>query len=218
MASRARIESYIGAGGSPPTPEVPGSSLYAHIASDRQAGRHFSAWMWVALNGSQINRGSLDVHDQRKGHECYWEATGVAVELRELIPANGGDVEMRSLHSQGAVGATSALSSVLALWDRWSAAERSNWAAAFAPAKQPAAVWCDDDNLPVWRPVGDRNSIEEARRASCRFEVPRAGIWSWSLVVTHVSDQGDFAMTTLESDVSWFKPIVDLGSDRVTLW
>lgn len=38
------------------------------------------------------------------------------------------------------------------------------------------------------------------------------------LVVEHVSDQGDTATTTLHSDVSWFRPIVDLNSDRVTLW
>ncbi len=217
LASRVRVESYIGAGGSPPTPEVPGSDLFAHIASDRQAGQHFPAWMWVALDGGLLLRGTLDVNDQRQGHECHWEATGVGVRLRELIPSGGGDTVLRSLHSQGTVGATSAISSVLALWDRWDAGEQADWAAAFAPAKQPAVVWCDDDNLPVWRPVGDRTATEETRRASCRFEAERAGIWSWSLEVTHLSEQGHTATTTLHSDVSWFRPIVGLDSDRVTI-
>uniref|UniRef100_UPI003B51C6B9 hypothetical protein n=1 Tax=Candidatus Poriferisocius sp. TaxID=3101276 RepID=UPI003B51C6B9 len=151
LAGRVRWESYLGAGHSPPTPEIAGGGTFALAASDVQGGTHHPAWMWLALNGTRLNRGTLDVNDQRDGHECYWEATGVRVEMRELIPARGGDAEMRMLAARSGVGAAQALATALATWDRWTAGEQADWAAAFAPARRVAPAWCDGDDLPVWR-------------------------------------------------------------------
>ena len=218
LSGRVRWESYLGAGHSPPTPEIAGGVTFALAASDVQGGARHPAWMWLALNGTRLNRGTLDVNDQRDGHECYWEATGVRVEMRELIPARGGDAEMRALAARSGVGAAQALATALATWDRWTAGEQDDWAAAVAPARRVAPVWCDDDNLPVWRPLGDREPTEEARRAACRWEIPRKGIWEWKLNAAYTSDQGDTAVVQLDSDVSWFQTAIDLTEERVTIW
>jgi len=79
-------------------------------------------------------------------------------------------------------------------------------------------VWCDDDDLPVWRTLGDRDPTEEARRQACRWEIPRRGIWEWKLKVDYLSDQGDRAVVDLGADVSWFRTAVDLISQRVAIW
>ena len=179
LASRVRIESYVGAGDEPPTPEVPGGSAFSHVASDRQGGQRRPAWMWLALNGSLLRRGTLDVDDRRDGHECYWEATGVGVQLRELIPAGGGGAEMRALAAQGRVGAASAITAALGLWDSWTPDEQADWAAVFAPAQRPAAVWCDDDHLPVQRPF----RRPRGQRASAANRVPLGGAASGHLGV-----------------------------------
>ena len=218
LTSRVRWESYLGAGDSPPTPEIPGGSVFGLAASDVQSGTRYAAWTWLAISGTRLNRGTLDVSDQRQGHECYWEAIGVRVEMRELIPSSGGDAEMRTLAAQGRVGAAHALATAVATWDSWSAGEQAEWAAAFAPARRVSPAWCDDDDLPVWRPLGDREPTEEARRAACRWEVPRKGIWEWRLKVDYLSDQGDRANVELDTDVSWFRTAVDLTEDRVTIW
>ncbi|MCY3785222.1 MAG: hypothetical protein OXG47_00645 [bacterium] len=218
LGSRLRWESYLGAGDSPPTPEVPGGSVFAHAATDIQGGTRYAAWTWLAIDGTRLNRGPLDVNDQRQGHECHWEAVGVRVEMRELIPAGGGDAEMRVLASQGRVGAARALAAAISTWDSWTPAEQAAWAAAFAPARHVTPVWCDDDDLPVWRPLGDREPTEEARRTACRWEVPRKGIWEWRLRADYLSDQGDRAVIELDADVSWFRTAVDLAEHRMTIW
>jgi len=46
--------------------------------------------------------------------DAPWTAT---LEMRELIPAGGGDTEMRTLASQGRVGATQALATAISTWD-----------------------------------------------------------------------------------------------------
>ncbi|WP_420435200.1 hypothetical protein, partial [Candidatus Poriferisocius sp.] len=138
--------------------------------------------------------------------------------MRELIPARGGDAEMRMLAARSGVGAAQALATALATWDRWTAGEQADWAAAFAPARRVAPAWCDGDDLPVWRPLGGREPTEEARRAACRWEVPRKGIWEWQLNVAYTSDQGDTAVVQLDSDVSWFQTAIDLTEERVTIW
>ena len=218
LAARVRWESYLGAGNTPPTPEIAGGSTFALVASDVQGGTHRPAWMWLALSGTRLNRGTLDVSDQRVGHECYWEATGVGVEMRELIPSGGGDTEMRALAARSSVGAAQALATALATWDRWTTGEQAEWAAAFSPARRVAPAWCNDDDLPVWRTLGDREATEEARRTACRWEIPRKGIWEWKLKVAYTSDQGDTAVVQLGSDVSWFQTAIDLTEERTTIW
>ena len=79
-------------------------------------------------------------------------------------------------------------------------------------------MWCDDNDLPVWRPLGDREPTEEARRATCRWEVPRKGIWKWKLKADYLSNQGDRAVVELDTDVSWFRTAVDLAEQRVVIW
>ncbi|MCY4195105.1 MAG: hypothetical protein OXF04_12585, partial [bacterium] len=194
LGSRVRWESYLGAGDRPPTPEIPGGSVFAIAASDIQDGTRYPAWTWLAMDGTRLNRGTLDVNDQRQGHECHWEAVGVRVEMRELIPSGGGDTEMRALASQGRFGAAQALATAISTWDSWTPVEKAAWAAAFAPARQVAAVWCDDYDLPVQRPLGDREPSEETRRTACRWEVPRKGIWEWRLRADYLSDQRDRAV------------------------
>jgi len=97
--------------------EIPGGGVFAIAASDIQHGTRYPAWTWLAMDGTRLNRGTLDVNDQRQGHECHWEAVGVRVEMRELIPSGGGDTEMRALASQGRVGAARALAAAISTWD-----------------------------------------------------------------------------------------------------
>ena len=218
LGSRVRWESYLGAGDTLPTPEIPGGSIFGLVASDVQSGTHYPAWTWLAMSGTRLNRGTLDVNDQRQGHECYWEAVGVRVEMRELIPSGGGDAEMRNLASQGRVGAANALATAISTWDSWTPEEQSEWAAAFAPARRVEPAWCDNDDLPLWRSLGDREPTEETRRKACRWEVPRKGIWEWRLKADYRSDQGDRAIVELDTDVSWFRTAVDLTEERIMIW
>lgn len=125
LGSRVRWESYLGGGGSPSTPEILGGSVFAHAASDVQGGTRYPAWTWLAIDGTRLNRGTLDVNDQRQGHECHWEAVGVRVEMSELIPSGGGDAEMRTLASQGQVGAAQALATAISTWDSWASDEQT---------------------------------------------------------------------------------------------
>ncbi|MYL08136.1 MAG: hypothetical protein F4015_01320 [Acidimicrobiia bacterium] len=218
LGSRVRWESYLGAGDTLPTPEIPGGSIFGLVASDVQSGTHYPAWTWLAMSGTRLNLGTLDVNDQRQGHECYWEAVGVRVEMRELIPSGGGDAEMRNLASQGRVGAANALATAISTWDSWTPEEQSEWAAAFAPARRVEPAWCDNDDLPLWRSLGDREPTEETRRKACRWEVPRKGIWEWRLKADYRSDQGDRAIVELDTDVSWFRTAVDLTEERIMIW